>query len=230
MCDRCHIFTPDHFSILAHSTALIRRALHVLHVFCRLEKEKRKNLSIQMDVENWILLTTHWTGILLVQRVTLVVRHHCVSECPSQSKVTRLPTKKSLQGKNANLIPLKVPISPASVLDSLAKLVLTSCLQIAARSSWWCADVSICMCLLSIRQQPSLQGSWGSWGSSLKYHPYAVSEGVTVQSRQWWCCFLMCPVGGLSLIFSEPFWCLWKEEDVEGNTQQLESTAFKRPQ
>lgn len=54
MCDRCHIFTPDHFSILAHTTALIRRALHVLHVSCRLEKEKRKNLQIRMDVENWI--------------------------------------------------------------------------------------------------------------------------------------------------------------------------------
>lgn len=42
MCDRCHIFTPDHFSTLAHTTALIRRALYVLHVSCRLEKEKKK--------------------------------------------------------------------------------------------------------------------------------------------------------------------------------------------
>lgn len=140
-----------------------------------------------MDVENWNFLTTHWTGILIVQKVTLVVRHHCVSECQSQSNVTRLPTKKSLQGENANLIPLKVPISPASVLDSLAKLVLTSCFADCSTfflMMCWCIYLYVCVYYPSVSRllyRAAEEAEEALWNTP-PYHPHAVSEGVTVQS------------------------------------------------
>lgn len=52
--------------------------------------------------------------------------------------------------------------------------------------------LSVCMCLLSISQQTSLQGSWGSWGSSLKYtaiSPSCCEWGCNSTIRQWWCYF-----------------------------------------
>lgn len=35
--------------------------------------------------------------------------------------------------------------------------------------------------------------------------PSCCEWGCNGTIRQWWCWFLMCPVGGLSFIFSEPF-------------------------